>query len=125
HRLHLRRLRRADGSDGVPGCGDRHRTHQLRRDCRLRALRRDGGSIVIEIVAAILLLAGATFALLAAVGVLRMPDVFTRMQSSTKAATLGLGCLLAALALLHPQLEVVIRAVSIGAFLMLTTAASA
>lgn len=80
---------------------------------------------MIEIVAAILLLAGATFALLAAVGVLRMPDVFTRMQSSTKAATLGLGCLLAALALLHPQLEVVIRAVSIGAFLMLTTAASA
>ena len=46
-----------------------------------------------------LILAGATLALLAGVGVLRMPDVFTRMQASTKASTLGLGCLLAALAI--------------------------
>ena len=42
-----------------------------------------------------LFIAGATLALLAGVGVLRMPDVFTRMQASTKASTLGLGCLLA------------------------------
>ena len=41
-----------------------------------------------------LFIAGATLALLAGVGVLRMPDVFTRMQASTKASTLGLGCLL-------------------------------
>ena len=47
-----------------------------------------------DIVTAIVWLAGSAFALLAAVGVLRMPDVFTRMQASTKASTLGLGCLL-------------------------------
>ena len=72
-----------------------------------------------------LFVAGATLALLAAVGVLRMPDVFTRMQASTKASTLGLGCLLAGLALQHPDVAVVIRAGSIGAFMMLTTAVAA
>jgi multicomponent Na+:H+ antiporter subunit G len=70
-------------------------------------------------------LAGAVFALLAAVGVVRMPDVFTRMQASTKASTLGLGCLLAGLAIDQPELAIVIRALSIAAFLMLTTSVAA
>ena len=80
---------------------------------------------MIAILAGLLMLAGATLALLAAVGVLRMPDVFTRMQSSTKAATLGLGCLLVALVMLQPSTEFVIRAGSITAFVMLTTPISA
>ena len=46
---------------------------------------------MIDLLTAILWLTGSVFALLAAVGVLRMPDVFTRMQTSTKASTLGLG----------------------------------
>ena len=78
-----------------------------------------------ELTAGLVLNVGAVLALLAAVGVLRMPDVFTRMQSSTKAATLGLGCLLAGLVLLHPSTEFVIRAGSIAAFVMLTTPVSA
>lgn len=72
-----------------------------------------------------LFVAGGTLALLAAVGVLRMPDVFTRMQASTKASTLGLGCLLTAVALRNPDLSFVVRAASIGAFMLLTTAVSA
>ena len=52
-----------------------------------------------DVLTAILWMAGSAFALLAAVGVLRMPDVFTRMQASTKASTLGLGCLLIGAAL--------------------------
>ena len=78
-----------------------------------------------EWIASALFVAGATLALLAAVGVLRMPDVFTRMQASTKATTLGLGCLLAGLAILQPQIAIVMRAASIGAFTMLTAAVAA
>jgi multicomponent Na+:H+ antiporter subunit G len=80
---------------------------------------------VIEIVAGFFILVGALFALLAAVGVLRLPDVFTRMQSSTKASTLGLGCLLSGLVVLHPSTEFVIHAASIAAFIMLTVPISA
>jgi multicomponent Na+:H+ antiporter subunit G len=72
-----------------------------------------------------LVIIGATLALLAAIGVLRMPDVFTRMQASTKASTLGLGCLLAALAIRNPEFSFVIRAASIAAFMLLTTAVGA
>jgi multicomponent Na+:H+ antiporter subunit G len=72
-----------------------------------------------------LFIVGATFGLLAGIGVLRMPDVFTRMQASTKASTLGLGCLLAGVALRNPELSFTVRAASIGAFMLLTTAVSA
>ena len=78
-----------------------------------------------DMVTAIMWVAGSAFALLAAVGVLRMPDVFTRMQASTKASTLGLQCLLAAVALRNPELSFVVRAASIAAFMLLTTAVAA
>ncbi len=70
---------------------------------------------------AVVWLAGSVFALLAAVGVLRMPDVFTRMQASTKASTLGLGCLLIGAALQMGDFASFIRVTSIGAFVLLTT----
>jgi multicomponent Na+:H+ antiporter subunit G len=78
-----------------------------------------------EWISGALFLMGATLCLLAAVGLLRMPDVFTRMQSATKASTLGMSCLLAGLAIRHPDLTVVIKAISIGAFTMLTAAVAA
>ena len=74
---------------------------------------------------AILWMAGAAFALLAAVGVVRMPDVFTRMQASTKASTLGLGCLLVGAALQLGDFGSFIRLASIGAFILLTTSVAA
>jgi multicomponent Na+:H+ antiporter subunit G len=74
-----------------------------------------------DIVTAVVWLAGSGFALLAAVGVLRMPDVFTRMQASTKASTLGLGCLLLGAAIQLGDFAAVIRVASIGAFVLLTT----
>ena len=74
-----------------------------------------------DILTAFVWLAGSVFALLAAVGVLRMPDVFTRMQASTKASTLGLGCLLIGAALQMADFGSLIRLASIGAFVLLTT----
>ena len=74
-----------------------------------------------DILTAIAWLAGSFFALLAAIGVLRMPDVFTRMQASTKASTLGLGLLLIGAALQLGDFASFIRVMSIGAFVLLTT----
>jgi len=80
---------------------------------------------MIEIVIGVLWIVGSAFALVAAVGVLRMPDVFTRMQASTKASTLGLGCLAIGAALHLGDAASAIRLLSIGAFLLLTTPVSA
>jgi len=74
-----------------------------------------------DIVTAVFWLAGTVFALLAAVGLLRMPDVFTRMQASTKASTLGLACLLIGAAVQMADFAAFIRLACIGAFVLLTT----
>lgn len=80
---------------------------------------------MMEWISAAFWLAGATFALLAAVGVLRMPDLFTRMQAASKASTLGLGCLLIGTAIELGDSASVARAVSIAAFVMLTSPVAA
>jgi multicomponent Na+:H+ antiporter subunit G len=80
---------------------------------------------VTDLVTAVMWTAGPAFALLAAVGVLRMPDVFTRMQASTKASTLGLGCLLIGAAVQLGDFASFIRVLSIGAFVLLTTPVAA
>jgi multicomponent Na+:H+ antiporter subunit G len=77
-----------------------------------------------DVITAVVWLAGSVFNLLAAVGVLRMPDVFTRMQASTKASTLGLGCLLIGAALQMGDFASFIRVASIGAFVLITTPVS-
>ena len=63
---------------------------------------------------------GASFVILAAVGVMRMPDIFTRLHASSKAATLGAAFLAVALALHFRSAEVAIRAVVLIGFLFLT-----
>lgn len=44
---------------------------------------------MIEILVSVLLLVGAAFMVLAAIGVLRLPDLPTRMHATTKAGALG------------------------------------
>jgi len=44
---------------------------------------------MIQMIGAIISLLGAFFLFLGALGVLRMPDVYNRMQAGTKATTLG------------------------------------
>ena len=73
-----------------------------------------------SILVAILLILGATFSLLGAVGIARMPDLFTRLQAATKAGTLGVGFILAAAALHFGDTTAVIRGVLIISFLFLT-----
>lgn len=68
---------------------------------------------------------GATFTLLAAIGVLRMPDLFTRMQAAAKASTLGMACLLLGTAIELGDPASIARAATIAAFIMLTAPVSA
>ena len=51
-----------------------------------------------NIIVSILATLGTAFVLLAAVGILRMPDTYLRMAVTTKAATLGVGLILLAAA---------------------------
>ncbi len=78
-----------------------------------------------EIVVLILLFTGAFFLLLASVGVVRMPDLFTRMQAATKAATLGAGCMLLAVAVYFNNFGVTVRALLVIAFIFLTAPVAA
>ena len=49
---------------------------------------------VVEVVSALSLLAGAFFAVVGTVGILRMPDCYTRMHAASITETLGAGLLL-------------------------------
>ena len=73
-----------------------------------------------EILAALFLFTGSCFTLLAAFGIVRLPDLFTRLHAATKAATLGVGCLMAAVAIHFGSLETTTRAVATTVFLLLT-----
>jgi multicomponent Na+:H+ antiporter subunit G len=78
-----------------------------------------------EVVTAVLLLIGALFLLLAGVGMLRMPDLYSRMQSSTKASTLGVACMLLAVAVHFNDLGIIVRALAASVFFLLTAPVSA
>ncbi|MET0028185.1 MAG: monovalent cation/H(+) antiporter subunit G [Candidatus Thiodiazotropha sp.] len=56
-----------------------------------------------RLAADIFLLIGAAFTLFGAIGLIRMPDVYNRIQAGTKAVTLGALCLLIGVALLFPH----------------------
>jgi multicomponent Na+:H+ antiporter subunit G len=55
-----------------------------------------------ELIGSILVLLGAIFHFSAGLGMLRMPDAYTRMQAGTKATTLGTTLVLLGLAIYHP-----------------------
>ncbi|WP_034492304.1 monovalent cation/H(+) antiporter subunit G [Afifella pfennigii] len=80
---------------------------------------------VIHVIVGLMLVVGSVFALVAAVGLLRFPDLYTRMHAASKAGTLGSGLLILALALVAPQLDVFTRAVAGVIFFLLTTPVSA
>lgn len=56
-----------------------------------------------ELIGNIVILVGAFFLFSAGLGLLRMPDVFTRIQAGTKASTLGNILVLSGLGIHHPD----------------------
>ncbi len=75
---------------------------------------------MLEYISLITMLVGVLFILIAALGVLRMPDLFLRMSTTTKAATLGVGLVFVAAALSFRELGVTTRAMAVVVFLLLT-----
>lgn len=80
---------------------------------------------VFTYVAAVLVLAGAIFGLLAAVGVLRLPDLYTRLHAASKAGAVGGGLILLAIAVVAFDAAIVLRAILGLLFILLTTPVSA
>lgn len=78
-----------------------------------------------EVVVSALLLIGGLFMLLAAVGIVRMPDLYMRIGTSTKASTLGLTCILTAVAVHFAEMAVSTRAVAAVVFVFLTAPVAA
>lgn len=77
-------------------------------------------SLAFEIIAGLCLLVGGGFALVAGVGLVRLPEVFTRMHASTKAGTLGVSLIAAALALTTADAAVASKAIGCAVFLLAT-----
>jgi len=75
---------------------------------------------MMDYVIGILILSGGFFAVIASLGLVRLPDVLTRMHASTKIGTLSGGLIMAAVALHFAQLGTVILAGAIVVFLVLT-----
>ncbi|MGD8346135.1 MAG: monovalent cation/H(+) antiporter subunit G [Lysobacterales bacterium] len=73
---------------------------------------------ILDIFGGMLLVAGAVFLLFGGLGLIRMPDVFNRIQAGTKTTTLGTLLSLAGAACLQPQWSV--KLLLIGLFLLFT-----
>jgi multicomponent Na+:H+ antiporter subunit G len=67
-----------------------------------------------------LLLLGALASLIAGLGLVRMPDLYTRMQATSKAATLGTILVLFATALFFADTAITVRSLIVVVFLALT-----
>lgn len=80
---------------------------------------------ILLILAAVLILAGSLFAILAAIGLLRLPDLYTRMHAASKAGSVGSGMMLVALALVSHDGGEALRAIAAVFFFLLTAPISA
>lgn len=78
-----------------------------------------------EILICILSTIGALAILFAAIGILRMPDFYLRLSVTVKAATLGVGLLLACAAYVFPDVSVTTKVLAIIFFLVLTSPVAA
>ena len=80
---------------------------------------------MMEVIAAILLLLGAFFGLVAALGIVRMPDLYCRMHAATKAGAFGVALMLLGMFFSMPAQRVFIQGALIVFFFYLTAPVAA
>lgn len=78
-------------------------------------------SQVVDAVAAILMLSGSAIAVIAAIGLHRLPDVYARMHVATKPATLGIALCLSGAALRSDGASTATKLVLAVIFQLVTT----
>jgi multicomponent Na+:H+ antiporter subunit G len=78
-----------------------------------------------DVIAGVLLLVGAFFSLAAVIGLIRLPDLFSRMHAASKAGTMGSCVMLLALAVAAADPAIATRALAGVLFFMLTAPLSA
>ncbi len=71
-----------------------------------------------DTIGALLLVGGTTFLFLGGLGLIRMPDVYNRIQAGTKATTLGTMLVLLGTAVIQPTWA--LKLLLIGVFLLFT-----
>jgi multicomponent Na+:H+ antiporter subunit G len=81
--------------------------------------------MITAIAVSVLLVAGSVFTVLAALGLLRFPDLYTRMHAASKAGTIGSGLLLLAAGIHAGDVAILLRALAGFAFFVLTAPISA
>ena len=77
-----------------------------------------------DIIVMILSTIGALHILVAAIGLVRMPDFYTRLSVTVKAATMGAGFLLVAVALHFTEFSTTTKALAVIFFLFVTAPVS-
>lgn len=76
---------------------------------------------MITILTSFFLIAGSFFIMLAALGILKFPDLYTRMHAASKAVSFGSGLMLLATVLYFKSWFVAVEAILIIVFIFLTT----
>jgi len=80
---------------------------------------------MINIMSAILILAGVFFYLAGSIGLLRLPDLYSRLHALTKADNLGLGLLAAGLSLHSQDLFIMLKLLLVWLAVLAASATSA
>ncbi|MFZ5431020.1 MAG: monovalent cation/H(+) antiporter subunit G [Bacteroidota bacterium] len=73
-----------------------------------------------DIIIAVLILTGVFFILVAAIGLIRLPDLLTRIHAATKATSFGLLFIMAGLAVHFGSWIIVVKALLLVMFIYLT-----
>lgn len=78
-----------------------------------------------DVLTSALLVVGALFFFAGTVGLLRFPDMFTRLHATTKADNLGLGLIVLGLSVQGPSLAVVVKMWLVWGLVLVASAVSA
>ena len=81
----------------------------------------DFGAIVV----AVSMVLGSLLMLIASLGIIRMPDLFCRMQAATKASALGTGLIMLGVALYFGNVGITTRVIAMILFVFLTVPVAA